>query len=307
MNEDERSIWRKERNNLKAEILLSQEALRVARRIFPNDKVLSQIPIHEGFNFKSAATYNRIVRYLRRYPDSLQRQFFSDVWGPDGVGVPSSEELAAYLTKCNSIPWFAPRKVVDKDILYELVREHLLRSKAEELPVLLIQDDWSAAVNLEIERGVEDEPWVQVAKAIDRAVEESSRRDIAEGIGSAVWNSSWIVASRKHVLTDVNNQGMVDKLTLQLFINDGVTIEHGEKEWAGAYFGAWTASNQVTAGAKFYIVADTIVEHGFTQNPFEPLIDIYRLGYKPIGILVEEHDGEKMQAFGVFQPPLVND
>jgi len=72
--------------------------------------------------------------------------------------------------------------------------------------------------------------------------------------------------------------------------------------WGVARGAAWSAARDAAGGAVWIVGKDLMPSKGYDKgNPFEPLMEIYELGYWPIGI-VPGQNGEK--EFAVFTPPI---
>ena len=72
--------------------------------------------------------------------------------------------------------------------------------------------------------------------------------------------------------------------------------------WGVARGAAWNAARDAAGSAVWIVGKDLMPSRGYnTGNPFEPLVEIYKLGYWPIGIVLNQN-GEK--EFAVFIPPI---
>ena len=304
MKEDERILLREHRESALASDLLAQEALDVARRLFPQDTALSLMSTkYDSKNPNSYAFYSTIVSHIRQYPSEDQNNFFLEVWGPNGIDVPNAELLASYLTRCNTIPWFSPKEEVDVAILQAHISEHLSALNSESLPITLIKNDWSVEVTTEMEQEeIEDGPGTQFFAAFGNV----KSREL-EGMGSPIWSSIWVTASNPvfEAISKDSEDKFMGKLEGRLMFGGGIEdFKEDEKRSTGLYFAGWTAASHASTGAKYYVYMDEMKKFGFSNNPMESLIDIYKLGYYPMGVLEQEVDGEKKRVFGIFQPPI---
>ena len=76
----------------------------------------------------------------------------------------------------------------------------------------------------------------------------------------------------------------------------------GGAVWDTVWVAAWNAARDAAGGAVWIVGKDLMPSRGYnTGNPFEPLVEIYKLGYWPIGIVLNQN-GEK--EFAVFIPPI---
>jgi len=303
MKEDERALIKKDSIfQYDGSRILAQEALDVARRLFPRDTELPSMTARYDFkNPDSMKTYAGVVDHIRKYPKVDQRHFFSDVWGAEGVDVPHAEELADLLTRCNEIEWFTPKQEVSEETLQAYANKYFSALNAPTLPIMVLKNDYSAAIDMEagqIKAGLR--------KNFSNALESvKDKKVFPDSQGNPIWLSTCAVASDP-VFEDFkdNEDKFIGKLEGALMFGGGIdNFSDDEKRATWLYFAAWTAASNISDGAEYEVYSDQMKELGFPKNPIEGLVDIYEAGCYPMGVLEIEQDGENRKVFGIFQPP----
>ena len=113
-----------------------------------------------------------------------------------------------------------------------------------------------------------DKLWLSARVAALNAAREAQRIEY--------WNNAQVAAleATKKVATEIPNEAA-----------DNV-----------AYIAAWSV--------QWRVVSDLMAQRGYNEgNPFEPLLEICKLGVWPIGLV--ENPETKQQEFVVFVPPIV--
>lgn len=250
------------------------------------------------------ADYRHIFDALRTLPFVRQEELFVDFFTQKVEGFPNGEKAGAFLAEVNNINWFSPTKTVDKKLLQEHVDTHLQAlNLCSSLPVRLIKNDWGSAWKMEREH----------KQGIWRLSSEAART----AGWDATWVAKWQIAKSKVInisqLTQARDEEihairiMVGKVIKRAAFaapafKDMVRIfikrsdEADKVPWVveQALENVW---HDTVDAAQWIVVEDLMPKAGYTKgNPFLPLIEIYKLGYWPIGPVEDE--------FVIFSPPI---
>jgi hypothetical protein len=216
---------------------------------------------------------------LRDYPRDQQRELLSCAFGPEGANFPHGEELGVFLAEVNNIRWFSPEEKPDEKFLQQMVDKNLKALNRETLPIRLIVSDFKAAMKArKANDSVSLIPW-QV-----NSYPESENR---------AWGAVLIATRGAGAKTDLarevvwqeamcGREALFDAIkTLPTSVTRSVIL----------------SSTVVTARcAAWILVQELMPQRGYKDgNPFAQLIEIYKIGCWPIGVVRGE--------FVIFIPP----
>lgn len=237
---------------------------------------------------RSSGANSQIIRALRGYPPKLQEECLKRVFGPEGARLPNGEQLGVFLAELNNIRWFRPQSPPDKQLLEIMVNKHLHalpETPSIQTPIRLIRN-WSTANNIAagplLNKCADTDPW-DAAK--DDGVREAAVHVARHAAGA--------------VARDVVKGSLLNRNKIaRWFTPPWDTAWEDIAETAG-----WAAAKDAAGAAIRIVVQDLMLKKGYKQdNPFEPLMEIWRQGFWPIGKAFNPKT-EKAE-FVIFVPPI---
>lgn len=175
-----------------------------------------------------------------------------------------------FLARVKNINWFKPKETPDKSLLEQFVQQYFSCLNLPPLPIKLIEKNWSKA----------------------GAVRNGELEVAWHAAGDKTWRVAWdtgLMATR-------DSAGEMAR--------DAVCGAARNVPWTArrvARGAEWDATRDAVQCARWIIVKDLMPQEGYNKgNPFEPLIEIYKLGCWPIGIVPNEKDEKE---FVIFIPP----
>lgn len=249
--------------------------------------------------------YPSIFTSLREMAFSQQERLLVSFFTGGVEGFPNGKEFGEMLARINNIPWFRPKQEPEPGILEQLARTYLerLNYHSRPLPLKIIRENWAAA-------GIAMENWNPAPNAtLDVAV--IVRNAVQRNIWDAGRDANWLAAFGEAVT-------IARGLTWDLYRNMGDMAWRNKWDIAWEEFpghvsltgAAWSAGESTkwvsTWDARWTIVGDLMPARGYSKgNPFEPLMEIYRLGCWPIGPVATKKRKTETE-FVVFIPLVVS-
>lgn len=225
------------------------------------------------------------VGYIRELPEEKRRKEFTTALTEGSLAFPNSELLAERFIQLCDVNWFKPKEKPDEVKLQELADEHRKRLiEPTSLKLSLISDpsvvmsildeyEYGSGTNIEDvtdhDSYFANEVALSVAQSLKKHKEWDAVKELTEHILTS--NDVW------GILIDVNET-----------FNSGSIEDHVIN--SVKYFMTWT------------VVEDLMPKNGYANgNPFEPIMEMYKMGLMPIGI-TKNDDGQEV--FTVFVPPI---
>lgn len=218
---------------------------------FPKDQEFSNSVVRSG-----RRVWDKVQEGLRSYNLTDQREFLSDLCKI--LNVPNYQELGEYLAMVNNIPWFSPIEGVNNIQLKDAVSKCLIslnypiKNPAIRI-VWITHGDWRQARYISRDRDTQREKW-------ESAIHQAR---IALSITSPV---------------------MVGDIARSITFNRLKTIVHSMNE-GPEFAGAGPAIEYASFGAQWIAAHKSESPREDTpDNPFRNLIELYAMGYWPIGM-----------------------
>ncbi len=124
------------------------------------------------------------------------------------------------------------------------------------------------------------------------------------GYGDATWKAQWEAVFEKAwgpPLGEARRGG----LATQDMPKDTFKNEPWYANWEAAYEATKDVAWDMIQDATWIVVKDLMPARGYSKgNPLEPIMEIYKLGYWPIGPVINKETG--IREFVVFVPPVVS-
>lgn len=285
--------------------------------------------------------YPHIFTSLREMTLPQQERLLVNFFTERVEGFPNGEELGKELAKINNIHWFRPNQEPNTKTLQQLAQTSLERLKypsRSSIPLKIISKNWGEA------RREARDPWNlyrgpawQLAQAMARqaaydvahfaaraaaqepaweAVWEATRTPARDAAWGTTWKRRWI--SGEEEFEDITWQAQW-RAVLEEVVDGAIgrqeALSIAEKAFRGTtWYATWEVgyvatrdmARDVAQDATWIsVVKDLIPPKDCPKgNPFNPLMEIYELGYWPIGPVINKETGIK--EFLVFVPPVVS-
>ena len=283
--------------------------------------------------------YPDIFTSLRKMTLPQQERLLVSFFTERLEGFPNGEELGKELARINNIHWFRPNQEPEQGVLEQLTRTCLERLKypsRPSTPLKIIRENWGEA-----RREAWSDPWNLYRGPARQAAQKATRQaayDVAYYMARGAAQDSDCEAAWEATRTPardaawgttgtrrwVSGPGGFEDITWQaqweaIFEEvNGATgrqeaLSIAEKAFRGTtWYAAWEAAivatrdvaRDVAHDAEWIVVKDLMPARGCSKdNPFEPLMEIYELGYWPIGPVINKN---RETEFVVFVPPVVS-
>lgn len=213
--------------------------------------------------------------FIKTHPQEEQESFYNFIL--EKTGFPKYEALGKRLTDINNTPWFTPQQTPDTKTLEEYVNYCVEtfelnkyevdggQMKARVLePFKVISDEWKNLLE-RMDRSGSVADAGRLANELRSAVKEARLKDKIHGLHGLIWYAVW-----SHAHLETNNP-----------IIDLTGALQAEMSWT--------------------LVEDRMEKKGYKNNPYTKLVEFYKLGVWPIGLVGQ---GLGKDAFTVFIPSI---
>lgn len=252
------------------------------------------------FNFilepMHSPTYSSIFSRLRHYlPYAEQEKLLRTFYAEGVIDFPNGKELGEALAVVNNIPWFKPTENPDPNHLQQFCNEFRNRLNTSSLPIKIIENDWAAAEDAKKRAGTKT-IWVARKAAAWAMAKDITVRGVIGGMVTNVACEAERWETKRYAAKDSAEEAARGATKEPTVFREWLTPSL-TREWAEQ-----TAAIDAIEYATWVVVSDLMPQRGYTQgNPLEPLMEIYKLGYWPIGS-VKNSSGQ--EEFVVFVPPI---
>ncbi len=203
-------------------------------------------------------------------------------------------QVREFLESLSDYPWFQPESV-DYHKVGELIKEHQQRLQAfgmkKSYPLKIITD-WKVASQIAKD----------VASAIPRQASWNATR--LQVIKNARIYIDDVAFNQSLQITEEIVQAQATRTVsdaIWMFLQE-MALEMLQEDLRGIMFDvSWAIAYDAARNSVWYIAEDEMKTRGH-ENPFEPLMEIYRMGLWPIGLIREKGIFGTRRCFAVFVP-----
>lgn len=225
--------------------------------------------------------FSDIFDFLRQLPPDEQERLLIDFYTKRVQGLPNGEVLGRKLAEVNNISWFQPRDEPNFSHLEKLAEQSFTRLNLPPLSVTFIENDWVRTWGRAQVEG-RNESWAMAAYMAWQTARDAARDTIWDTVEATTVDAVRFLArdaAQDAVFPNIK-RAVAGGMTSNPILRD--VAENVGREVV-AY--ATKDAIQVTEDyVKWSIVEDLMPKRNYPNgDPFEPLIEIYKLGCWPVG------------------------